>query len=116
MDKELEKAYVKVTESRVPINESHVTLPKHVERYVTWQNNQSHAYYLVGYCPDTLAYFQALFEDAKKTFPDLDAKDCTCSKVRRSSSKDGFTYFGFPINGPKREIKGFGERDIDFGY
>ena len=50
---------------------------------------------LVGYCDDTLAYFNALFNAAKKSFPELTEKEFTCGKVRSSPCYKGFTVVEF---------------------
>lgn len=77
------------------------SVPKHrICRTYTWIHNgqqNSAAYILVGYCPDTLDYFNAMFRLAKKTFPWIKPSDVTCGKVRNSDSVKGFTVITFRI-------------------
>jgi hypothetical protein len=49
------------------------TLPKHTQKYIVQDNNGIGVklVYLVGYCPDTLAYYNAFFKDAQKHFENL---------------------------------------------
>lgn len=95
-----------------------VTLPKHATNHVYWsETGQSGwAYVLVGYCPDTLAYFKAIGERLKKQFPEVKETNITCAKVSKSESVYGFTIGLTSIKGPKRKIKGWSERPIDFNY
>ena len=93
-------------------------IPKHTEGRVYWNESEGgHVFLLVGYCPDTLAYFTALYEHAKKTFPDLKSEDVTCGKIQKSRDIYGFTFIKFPIAGKRRDIEGYTERrEIDFSY
>lgn len=50
---------------------------------------------LVGYCPDTLAYFNALYHHAKRSFRKLTQDSATCGKVTKSPSVQGFTLLLF---------------------
>lgn len=50
---------------------------------------------LIGYCPDTLECFQAMYEAAKKSFPALTPGDVTCGRVTQSSYNKGFTLILF---------------------
>lgn len=52
---------------------------------------------LVGYCPDTLDYFNALYEHAKLSFPNLAQSEITCGKVTKSSNIQGFTLLIFSL-------------------
>ena len=78
------------------------------------------AYILVGYCPDTLAYFRYLAELARKDFPKLKDEDIICGKVKQSDWCYGFTLIlfpiKFPINHEKAIAKGWSKRLIDFNY
>ncbi len=69
---------------------------------------------LVGYCPDTLAHFQAIYEEAKKSFPHLTPEMVTCGKVHESSYVKGFTLVIFDC--PRKKVKGweYYESGIDF--
>lgn len=84
-------------------------IPKHATKHVIWKDDRGQLVYLVGYCPDTLSYFNGLFLDALKSVPDLDASKATCGKVVRSDSCQGFTLMLIDIPGPKRPVEGFKE-------
>ena len=60
------------------------------------------AFILVGYCPDTLNYFLALFDKAKESYPELTLGEVTCSKVKKSSWCEGFTLITFPVKSKAR--------------
>ncbi len=70
-----------------------ITLPTHVQKLVY----RERAYIMIGYCPDTLAYFNAMYQEALKSFPDLTEEECECGKIRKSSWCFGFTYLTFLI-------------------
>ncbi len=96
-----------------------VILPNHITKRIYWNENGDSArcFILIGYCPDTLAYFIEMAKEAQKSFPDLDFANVTCSKVSRSPSIYGFTLITFAIPGPKRDIKGWQEyHSVDFNY
>lgn len=83
-------------------------LPEHTRRYVIWgKDGGSRLVYLVGYCPDSLEYFQAMFNDAKQVVPDINAAETICGKVQKSRSCQGFTLMLIAIHGSKRDIPGF---------
>lgn len=91
-----------------------VKVPKHARKYVYWKPGGPMVdggvlVYLVGYCPDTLSYFIAMFRDASKSVPNLDASTAICGKVKRSDSVAGFTIMMIDVDGPKRTIEGFEE-------
>lgn len=86
-----------------------IRVPKHARKYVYWKENGGSLVYLVGYCPDTLAYFNGMFNDALKSVPNLDANNVICSKVKKSDSVEGFTLMMIDVEGPKRTIEGFEE-------
>ncbi len=77
---------------------------------------QATAVILVGYCPDTLAYFNAIFDEARKSFPDLKPDQVTCSKVSKSDCVQGFTMILFRV--PNKPVKGwsYSNSHIDFNY
>ena len=114
---------LRVALKRTPAN-SPITLPAHAQRRIYWSQQQGSkrwvgtAFILVGYCPNTLAYFQVMFDDAQKTFRTLNAAHVTCGQVTRSSSIQGFTLITFPVIGPRKEYKGWGsyEGNVDFTY
>ena len=84
--------------------------PEHTQRRVVWNCDNAgngQLVILVGYCPDTLAYFAGLFQDAKRSCPDIREEDAVCSKVRKSNCHYGFTLMLIPIKGPERHIEGF---------
>ena len=85
---------------------SETTVPEHTRRYVVWNDSGTHGrmVLLVGYCPDTLDYFRALFDDAKRAVPEVREADATCGKVTSSKSVKSFTLMVVKIDGPKREI------------
>lgn len=87
------------------------TLPKHTQRFVVWDrpNDGGRLVYLVGYCPDALSYYLAMFMDAQKVVPEINAGDTLCSKVSKSCCCQGFTLMLIDIAGPKRKIEGFKE-------
>lgn len=71
---------------------------------------------LVGYCPDTLAYFNAMFDEAKKTFPDLHPGGVTCGKVLESSYVKGFTVILFDVPNKPHEGWTYYDSNLDFRY
>lgn len=92
------------------------TVPKHAQRriYLHNQIDQKTGQYtdklvmsgddfvatgviLVGYCPDTLDYFRALYRHAKEAFPLLEECEVTCGKVKKSDSIDGYTVLVFGL-------------------
>jgi hypothetical protein len=92
--------------------------PAHTQRFVLWtqQRNDRGQFtdqykgeiiMLVGYCPDTLGYFAGLFNEVKAVVPSAKAEDAICTKVRKSSSRYGFTMLMLPIQGNKRPLEGF---------
>ncbi len=85
-------------------------LPSHVQKFVIWRTNGDNALvYLVGYCPDTLAYFLGMFLDAQKVMPGISPDDAMCTKVKQSDCHQGFTMMIIAFSGPKRDIPGFKE-------
>lgn len=94
-----------------------VELPDHAQKRIYKASRR--ACILVGYCPDTLAYFDALFIEAKKSFPWLKAENATCGKVTNSHSVQGFTLLTFllPDDAPL-DVEGWSIREghIDFHY
>jgi len=87
-------------------------LPTHIERYVIWNKsaNGGKLITLVGYCPDTLAYYKLFFEDAQESVPEIREDLAICGKVQASLSKKNFTLMVIPIEGEKRVIDRFEER------
>lgn len=86
------------------------TLPKHTKKYIVQDNNGIGVklVYLVGYCPDTLAYYNAFFKDAQKHFENLDSTTAICGKVRKSVCCQDFTLMIIPIENKKYdEVPGF---------
>ncbi len=95
--------------------------PNHAQKRIYWGKKPSAergaaACILVGYCPDTLDYFLALYEEAKKSFPDLKIGDVTCGKVTQSSSVKSFTLIIFNIPGEKRTVDGWDDWDMDLNF
>lgn len=95
-----------------------IKCPEHRQKRIYWGEGRNAGVILVGYCPDTLAYFQALANEAKKDFPDIDDGEIICSQVTRSSSIHGFTVILFTVPGEKREVAGWDSCDgcVDFGF
>lgn len=106
----MKKKAMKTVKTRKP-KVSIAKPPKHTRRYVIWNEDGigGSLIYLVGYCPDTLAYFMGLFLDAKKHVPSIDANDAICSKVKKSAFVQGFTLMTIKTNIKKRAIPGFDE-------
>jgi len=46
---------------------------------------------LVGYCPQTIPYYQKMVEELQKTFPEAETRDIELGKVSKSSCVQGFT-------------------------
>ena len=61
----------------------------------------------VGYCPDTLAYFRRLYEEAQKSFPALSDIEVTCSRARNSQTMDGFTVILFKVPAGHKKLAGW---------
>lgn len=83
------------------------TVPKHTTQhlYLNWKDGKPERrngiitgtfVMLVGYCPDTLDYFNALFRKARKSFPKLSQEGVICGKVTKSDRIQGFTLLMFP--------------------
>lgn len=89
-----------------------VTCPPHANKIIYWneKDKRGRAFILVGYCPDTLEYFLAIFEEAKKSYPELTLGEVICSKVKESGWCKGFTLITFSV---KTKAKGWlvGEYD-----
>lgn len=92
--------------------------PKHTEARIYWHKEGSRAFVLVGYCPDNLEYFLALYEWARERFPKLKRKDCNCGKIIKSGSIQGYTFLSFPVSGEMRDIPNFDNftSSIDFNF
>lgn len=85
-----------------------IQLPAHTQKRIYWpEDGTGRAFILIGYCPDTLAYFQAMYAEARKSFPELRPENCTCGKVTGSRTVQGFTLLSFPLTGEKHEIEGW---------
>jgi hypothetical protein len=93
-----------------------IVLPSYAQKRIYAGGDGATACVLVGYCPDTLAYFQVMFEEAKKSFPELTASDVTCAKVTSSPSIKGFTIILFECD--KKPVDGWDYYDsqIDFHF
>ena len=72
----------------------------HANKVIYWNEKDrcGQAFILVGYCPNTLNYFSALFEEAKKSYPELSMGEVTCSEVRKSDWCKGYTLITFSVN------------------
>lgn len=94
-----------------------IKCPEHRRKRIYWHDGKGTAVILVGYCPDTLAYFNALATEARKDF-DINEEAVICGRVTRSSSIQNFTFIMFDIDGPKRDVDGWDSYNstIDFGY
>jgi hypothetical protein len=46
---------------------------------------------LVGYCPQTIPYYQKMIKELRRTFPQAKIKDVECRQVTKSSCVKGFT-------------------------
>ena len=102
-----------------------VTLPRHTTKHISWNKdgNSCSAFILIGYCPDTLAYFQAMAEKLKETFPQVKDEDITCGKVTQSDCIKGFTVIMVTVEIQRtllveKGLKALGwtERDVNFNY
>lgn len=96
-------------------------LPKHTQKRIYWNKDGigGTGFILIGYCPDSLPYFLAMAELAKRNFEDANIEDSTCGKITNSRTIKGFTLFSFKIDGNKRKVKGWADWTnigIDFGY
>lgn len=98
-----------------------VEFPQHAKKRIYWGDGKAgsgRGVILVGYCPDTLAYFNALAAEAKKSFPDLTDDDIACGRVCDSPVVNQFTVIVFQVHGKKRKIAGWESYNcnIDFRY
>ena len=87
-----------------------IELPKQTRKCIVVDDNGigQKIVYLVGYCPLTLAYYNALFTDAQKYFTNLDPEKAFCGKVRESAFILGYTLMIIPIENKKySKIAGF---------
>ncbi len=98
------------------MNVSELNLRKHIY----WRKDMSssgkgkmfaNVHLLVGYCPTTIAYFQALAEELRKTFPEAKDEDLYCGQVTKSHSVDGFTLLRWNAEIDKKEYKGFASHE-----
>lgn len=103
----------------------------HIVRYVVWDtcNRDENTpdeelngtlYVLVGYCPDSLPYFVALFKNTLQLIGDekVDVNTSICGKVNQSMSMKNFTLLRLQlVEKGKREINGFTAIDhLDIYY
>ena len=61
-------------------------------------------HHLVGYCPQTLEYYQRMAELLKRSFPAVETKDVGCHHVTQSSCVKGFTLVEAKIRVKKSEL------------
>lgn len=92
-----------------------INCPKHRKKRIYWHEGRGKGVILVGYCPDTLAYFIAMTEEARKDF-EIDYANVTCGRVRWPSSMLHFTFIMFDIDGPQRGVDGWDSCNSCFEY
>lgn len=83
------------------------------QKFIDWNGDKGHAYLIVGYCPDTLAYFKRLFKEAKKDYPEITEEEVICGKIRNSIRWNSYTIIIFPVT---RKNPKYRDWKIDFGY
>lgn len=69
--------------------EAEKILRDNVRSYSGKQSVEVHV--LVGYCPQTIPYYQKMVDELKKTFPEAQARDINLGKVSKSNCVQGFT-------------------------
>lgn len=88
-----------------------------IRKTIYGHKDGSKAVIMVGYCPDTLAYFNAMFTEAKRSFPNLNAENVICGKVTRSNCVKGYTLIIFDC--PNEPVDGwdfYENSQIDFNF
>ena len=98
-----------------------VKVPAHTTKHIMWATDgkSAVAYMLVGYCQTTLAYYRALFVEARRSFPQLSAEEFECRQVRNSATVHGHTLALWKVAGPPRDIPGWSQEfgdGLNFGY
>jgi len=86
--------------------------PKHTKKRIYWnkEGTSANVFLLVGYCPETLEYYDALYKEAKKDFPNLKKEEVQCGRVTKSNTIQGYTLIRFYIHSTKkRKIPGYAE-------
>lgn len=69
--------------------EAEILLKNAVRPYLGPQFVNVHV--LVGYCPQTIPYYQKMIKELRKTFPRAKTEDISLGKVTKSSCVQGFT-------------------------
>lgn len=93
-------------------------LPEHTDKHIYWNKKKKsgRAFIMVGYCPNTLDWILALYDEAKKSYPKLRPGKVINGKISKSNCYDGFTFISFPV---KSKVKGWRvikESQLDFFY
>lgn len=92
--------------------------PKHANKCIFWdkKTKTGQAFIMVGYCPNTLDWILALYNEAKKNYPKLGLGEVISGKIRKSCCYDGFTFISFHV---KSKAKGWEirkESQLDFFF
>lgn len=69
--------------------QSETLLKDSVRGYLGPQSVNVHV--LVGYCPQTIPYYEKMIAELKRTFPKAETRDIELGKVSKSSCVQGFT-------------------------
>ena len=93
-------------------------IPKYARRIAYWDKDKKCGlgFIMVGYCPDTLDYFLALYNRAQKSFPSLKMSECTIGKVSKSNWNYGFTIIAFSVSSVPRGWEKRALKSLDFNY
>ena len=61
-------------------------------------------HHLVGYCPQTLEYYQQMAKLLKRSFPTIDLKSVGCHHVTHSDRVKGFTLVAVQFEAKKADV------------
>lgn len=95
--------------------------PSAMKKYLYWRPDMkeaeknaptgyayAHVHLLVGYCPQTIPYYQAMIEEMRKTFPMIKPEDVGLGQVTSSSCVKGFTIITWNGYVPQKDYESQG--------
>lgn len=71
---------------------------------------------LVGYNQQTIADYQEMAKELRKTFPDAKDSELMCSHVTKSRYCEGFTLLAYNAEIDDKEYEGWGRRETPPDY
>lgn len=85
-------------DKQIKIFDTRSNVRKRIYQYQHGDRKVSIGVILVGYCPDTLLNFMALFQIAQRDFPKIKMENVNCGKVTKSDTIKGYTLILFEIH------------------